>query len=185
MPYTNQFVSSDPTSSWQIRLKGKVYKALMPQTAYFGDHVELTDNKMDFATHIGIGAVPGTKFIWPATGSKRKDRNLLTQEKEAIFRKYLGLYNEKMLSTGEYLGNLYDLGYDYPEAHCIRKEGTTYYAFYNPRYSGNIELRGLDAGKTYEVKDYFNQKVLATVKGSAPKLPVTFEQFLLLEVAAK
>ncbi len=185
MPYTNQFVSSDPTSSWQIRLKGKVYKSLMPQTAYFGDHVELTDDKMDFATHIGIGAVPGTKFVWPATGSRRKDRILLTPEKEVIFRKYLGLYNEKMLSTGEYLGNLYDIGYDYPETHCIRKDQTTYYAFYNPHYSGKIDLRGLQAGKTYEVKDYFNQKVLGTVQGSSPSLSVAFDKFLLLEVAAK
>ena len=40
LPYTNQTVASDPTSSWQVRLKGYVYKALVPRTAYFGDHVE-------------------------------------------------------------------------------------------------------------------------------------------------
>jgi len=77
MPYTNQFVASDPESSWQVRLKNKVYKALMPQTAYFGDHVELTDTKKDFASQVGVGAVPGTKFVYPATGVKSKDENLL------------------------------------------------------------------------------------------------------------
>ena len=66
MPHTNQVVSSDPTSSWQIRLKGKTYKAIMPQTAYYGDHVELSDNGTDFASSFGIGAVLGTKFTWPA-----------------------------------------------------------------------------------------------------------------------
>lgn len=86
MPYTNQFVASDPLSSWQVRLKGKVYKALMPGTAYFGDHVELTDNKQDFASQIGIGAVPGSKFVWPATGVASKDVNLLTPEKEFFFK---------------------------------------------------------------------------------------------------
>ena len=65
LPYTNQTVASDPTSSWQVRLKGYVYKALVPRTAYFGDHVELSDNVDDFAASFGIGAVLGTKFTWP------------------------------------------------------------------------------------------------------------------------
>jgi alpha-galactosidase len=93
MPYTNQFVASDPESSWQVRLKGKVYKALMPETAYFGDHVELTDSGQDFASQFGVGAVPGTKFVWPATGVKSKDKNLLTPEKEKLFKKWISLYN--------------------------------------------------------------------------------------------
>ena len=182
MPYTNQFVASDPESSWQVRLKGKVYKALMPETAYFGDHVELTDGRMDFASQIGIGGVPGTKFVWPATGVKSKDENLLTPEKEVIFQKYLGIYNEKMLSRGEYRGDLYDIGYDYPETHCIQKGDVMHYAFYNPQYKGNIELRGLEPGKSYQVTDYFNNILLGTVNGSKASLPVNFEKFLLLEV---
>jgi alpha-galactosidase len=182
MPYTNQFVASDPKNSWQVRLKGKVYKALMPTTAYFGDHVELTDGKTDFASQIGVGGVPGTKFVWPATGVRSKDKNLLTPEKEILFKKYLGIYKDKMLSQGNYLGDLYDLGYDYPEAHCIEKDGIMYYAFYNPRYKGDIELRGLVAGQRYQVTDYFNQTVLGTINGSKPNLPVSFDKFLLLEV---
>jgi alpha-galactosidase len=182
MPYTNQFVASDPKSSWQVRLKAKVYKALMPGTAYFGDHVELTDDKKDFASQIGVGGIPGTKFVWPATGDSSIDENLLTPEKEVLFKKWIALYKEKMLSKGTCMGDLYDIGYDYPETHCIQKDGKMYYAFYNPHFNGNIELRGLDKDKHYSVLDYFNHKDLGQIKGSNPKLDVTFDKFLLLEV---
>jgi len=182
MPYANQFVSSDPTSSWQVRLKGKVYHALMPQTAYFGDHVELTDTKEDFASQIGIGAVPGTKFVYPATGVKSKDENLLTPAKEESFKNWIKIYNEKMLSTGIYRGDLYDLGYDYPETHCIEKDGAMYYAFYNPSFEGTVELRGLDVNKKYRVTDYVNNKTLATINGTNTKLQVHFKANLLIEV---
>jgi alpha-galactosidase len=50
MPFLNQAVSSDPKTSWQVRLKGKTYKAIIGRTAYYGDHVELMDNANDFAT---------------------------------------------------------------------------------------------------------------------------------------
>jgi alpha-galactosidase len=182
MPYTNQFVASDPESSWQVRLKNKVYKALMPHTAYFGDHVELTDTKKDFASQVGIGAVPGTKFVYPATGVKSKDENLLTPEKEKLFEHWLNIYNDKMLSTGVYRGDLYDLGYDYPETHCIQKGDTMYYAFYNPDFNGAVELRGLDANKKYSVVDYVNDKNLGTIKGNQPTLKIAFKENLLIEV---
>lgn len=182
MPYTNQFVASDPLNSWQVRLKGKVYKALMPGTAYFGDHVELTDDKADFASQIGIGAVPGTKFTWPATGKANIDENLLTPEKQTLFLKYLNIYRDKMLSKGTYRGELYDIGYDYPETHCIQKDNIFYYAFYNPHFSGAIELRGLQAGSRYTVVDYFSGTALGTVTGDKAKLTTKFDQFLLLEV---
>jgi alpha-galactosidase len=182
MPYMNQFVASDPTSSWQVRLKGKVYKALMPGTPYFGDHVELTDTKEDFPSQLGVGAVPGTKFTWPATGVKSVDENLLTPEKEILFKKYLDIYQDKMLSKGVYRGDLYDIGYDYPEAHCIQKDKNNYYAFYNDKFKGTVELRGLEAGKTYSVFDYVNNRSLGTVSGNQPHLAVDFNNSLLLEV---
>ena len=184
MPYTNQFVASDPESSWQVRLKGKVYRALMPQTAYFGDHVELTDTKQDFASQVGIGAVPGTKFIYPATGIKSVDENLLTPEKEKLFKHWLNIYDSLMLSKGVYRGDLYDIGYDYPETHCIQKGGDMYYSFYNPDFNGMIELRGLDVTKKYAVTDYYNDKNLGIINGNQPKLKVNFKQFLLIRVTA-
>jgi len=183
MPFTNQFVASDPLNSWQVRLKGKVYKALMPGTAYFGDHVELTDDGKDFASQIGVGGVPGTKFTWPATGNRRVDENLLTPEKQALFSKYLDIYHSKMLSKGNYRGDLYDIGYDYPETHCIEKDGIMYYAFYAPDFSGEVDLRGLAAGKNYSVRDYFNNKDLGAVKGGEGKMKAVFKGFYLLEAS--
>ena len=132
LPYMNMSVGSDPTSSWQVRLKGKTLKALAgDESAYFGDHVELSDGGVDFASSVGIGAVVGTNFTWPV-GSFKKATLDLTPEREQLWAKWLKIYQEKMLPRGEYLGTLYDLGFDKPEAHAIRKGNRLYYAFYAP-----------------------------------------------------
>lgn len=183
MPYINQAVSSDPKTSWQVRLKGKTYKAIIGRTAYYGDHVELMDNANDFATQFGIGAVLGTKFTWPADNPKASESYLLTAEKEATWKKWFGLYNEKMLPEGNYMGGLYDIGYDKPEGHVIQKSDTLFYAFYNPDWKGAIELRGLETGKQYRVKDYVNSIDFGMVNGNKPKLDVSFKQNLLLEAS--
>lgn len=185
MASMNQAVSSDPLSSWQIRHKGKTYKALIPQTAYYGDHVELSDNANDFASSFGIGAVLGTKFTWPKDNPGASDSFLLTPEKEKVWKKWFSLYDEKMLSKEKYLGSLYDIGYDRPETHVIEKEGNLYYAFYADDWKGPIELKGLkDKGK-YVVTDYFNDVDLGTVSGKNPTLDVDFKRFLLIEVSPK
>ena len=182
MPYTNQTVSSDPTSSWQIRLKGKTYKAIMPHTAYFGDHVELSDHGNDFASSFGVGAVLGTKFTWPTDNPYQHESYLLTPEKEKIWKKWFTLYNEKMLSKQDYLGNLYDLGYDKPETHVISKPDTLFYAFYAKAWKGNIELRGLEKGRNYVVQDYVKDSLITRLKGDDPVIHAVFENYLLLAV---
>lgn len=183
MPYTNQTVSSDPMSSWQIRHKGKTYKALMPNTAYYGDHVELSDNASDFASSFGIGAVLGTKFTWPKDNPNVKKSYLLTPEKEVVWKKWFDLYHEKLLSKENYLGTLYDIGYDKPETHVIEKDGTMYYAFYADQWDGNIELRGLESDKNYSVYDYVNGFEIAKIAGKNPTIEVKFENYLLIEVS--
>ena len=180
MPYMNQPVSSDPESSWQIRLKGKTLKALMgPSMPYYGDHVELSDGRDDFASTVGIGGVVGTKFTWPV-GAKKDSKIDLTPEKETVWKKWVDIYREKMLSSGIYRGDLYDLGFDRPEAHAIEKDGRMYYAFYADTFQGEVELRGL-GDQSYRVTDYENGKDLGTVKGPQAKLPVSFSKHLLLE----
>jgi alpha-galactosidase len=189
MPYMNQPVASDPTSSWQIRLKGKTFKALIgPSAAYFGDHVELSDGGDDFASSVGIGAVVGTKFTWPV-GSKperprrhRRENLDLTPKREKIWKKWLDIYQAKRLSQGTYLGGLYDIGFDRPEAHAIAKGGNMYYAFYADMYRGDVELRGLGK-KRYRVSDYVNQLDFGTVKGPTAKIRMEFDKVLLLEAA--
>lgn len=181
MASTNQTVSSDPLSSWQIRHKGKTYKALVPKTAYYGDHVELSDNGNDFASSFGIGAVLGTKFTVPSSSENEEAAKfILTNEKEKIWKKWFSLYNEKMLSKEEYLGNLYDIGYDKPEAHVINKGDTLYYAFYANAWNGEIELRGLKDNVKYDVVNYFDDVNIGEVQMASPKVDVSFKDFILI-----
>lgn len=183
MPYANQVVSSDPTSSWQIRSKGLVYRAIIPKTAYFGDHVELSDNGDDFASSFGIGAVLGTKFTYPKNNPNVKEDYLLTPEKEVIWKKWFSLYDEKMLSTGTYMGGLYDIGYFKPEAHVIKKDDKMYYAFYADEWDGEIELRGLEKDREYTVVEYANDEQRTyTVNGSNPIIKPAFKKDYLIEV---
>lgn len=180
LPYMNQSVASDPLSSWQVRLKGKTLKALAGESAaYSGDHVELSDQQSDFASSLGIGAVVETKFTLPSDDPEVQ-KLALTSAKEAVWSKWIHLYKEKMLPKGEYLGELYDLGFDRPEAHAIRKDGVMYYAFYAADYRGPVELRGLDA-RSYQITDYVNNRKLEVVNGPVAALDADFHGYLLVE----
>lgn len=185
LPYQNMAVASDPLNSYQVRTKGKTLKALMgDRIAYFGDHVELSDGRDDFASSVGIGAVVGTEFTWPV-GSGPTDRggqrrNDLTPEREQKWAKWLDIYRSKMLSTGEYLGGLYDIGFDLPEAHAVRKSGKMYFSFYASSFGGKVELRGLER-RSYHVRDYENGRDLGMVAGPVATVEANFLQHLLLE----
>jgi alpha-galactosidase len=180
MPYANQFVASDPVGSTQIRSKGKTYKALVPNTAYFGDHVELSDNQNDFASTIGIGGVPGTKFTWPKDNPFVTEGHfVLSPEKEKEWKKWIRIYKEHMLSKGQYLGGLYDIGYDIPETHVIQKADTLFYAFYAKNWKGQLTLKGL-SNQTYNVVDYVNNRDLGTIRTGNPGPEISFANYLLL-----
>ena len=196
LPYIDQAVTADPVGARQVRLRTKMYKALLgPAAAVYGDHVELTEVKLsntlhevdkgrDFASEVGVGAVLGTKFTWPDYGPKFKTVEL-TQEKEQHWQKWIQLYNAKMLSKGNFL-NLYTYGYDMPEGYAIEKDGRMYYAFYAPekgkQWSGDIELRGLKQG-SYQVVDYEKGAALGKVDTQDPRMRVSFAEHLLLEVS--
>jgi alpha-galactosidase len=180
MPQFNMSVASDPESSFQVRSKGKTLKALMGDTIpYFGDHVELSDGANDFASTLGVGGVIGTQFVLPSLVKKRSKFDL-TPSREKDFEKWLAIYHEKMLSRGQYLGQLYDIGFDLPETHVIRKDQAFYYAFYAKHWKGQVELRGLDDHK-YSVVDYENGASYNTVPGKDAHLQVEFNKHLLLE----
>jgi len=145
-----------------------------------------SDLGRDFASTIGTGGVVGTKFVWPNPGPHFKDVNL-TQDKEEWWKKWIGIYNQKMLSKGVFR-NLYTIGYDTPEGYAIEKDGKMYYAFFAPQnskgYQGEVQLRGLGQG-TYHVLDYANGKDLGTVttKDGNATLSADFTDHLLLEVS--
>lgn len=184
LPYMNQAVSSDPQSSWQIRLKGKTIKALTgSKVAYYGDHVELSDGKSDFASTVGIGGVVGTKFIWPVGSHENIETGdiSLTPQKEIEWKKWISLYKDKMLSKGKYIGGLYDIGYDRPEAHVILKGDTLYYAFYAKKFEGNLEFRGLENDKKYKINDYINNIDMGVISISNNKAKSSFVQYKLIE----
>lgn len=138
----------------------------------------------DFASTIGAGGVVGTKFVWPDPGPKFKDVNL-TAAKEERWKKWIGLYNQKMLSTGEFQ-DLYVTGYDVPEGYAIAKDGKMYYAFFAPgEWKGGVELRGLKPGK-YHVSEYSEGKDLGSVDAASngiARLSTEFKEHLLLEVS--
>ncbi|MFZ0478755.1 MAG: alpha-galactosidase [Terriglobales bacterium] len=198
LPFMDQAVTADPVGAVQVRRRIKMYKALLgPESAVYGDHVELSamtkmgndwkEHGDDFASTIGAGGVVGTKFVWPDPGPKFKDVNL-TAAKEERWKKWIGLYNEKMLSKGEFR-DLYVTGYDTPEGYAIAKDGKMYYAFFasSPGWKGEVELRGLKSGK-YRVSDYSESKDLGTVEAAAngvAKLPAEFKDHLLLEVSSQ
>jgi alpha-galactosidase len=201
--YIDQAVTADPVGSLQVRQRVKMYKALLgSNAAVYGDHVELTrianpngderDLGSDFASTVGTGGVVGTKFAWPDYGPKLSDV-YLTPQKQEYWKKWIGLYNEKMLSRGTFR-NLYVYGYDVPEGYAIEKDGAMYYAFFAPSpaagvahahadpaaWSGEIELRGLAPGK-YHVVDYVSGKDLGEVTAPDAKLKAGFTDHLLVE----
>jgi alpha-galactosidase len=182
---TNNTPASDPTSSWQVRSKGKTFKALMgPSAPYTGDHVELSDGRDDWASTYGIGAIPSTKFTWPKDTAKPSEPLppggfVLTPEKEAVWRKWIDLYRANMLSKGRYLGGLYDIGFDKPEGHAIEKDGVLHYAFYAEAWDGPVALRGLGAG-SYTLTDGFTGAPLGRASGAEASIKAKFQRFLLV-----
>jgi alpha-galactosidase len=181
MPYFNMSVASDPTSSFQVRSKAKTLKALMgDDLPFFGDHVELSDGGNDFASTVGVGGVVGTQFVLPKLAEKRSKSDL-TSAREADFQKWLRIYHDKMLSRGQYLGQLYDIGFDVPETHVIRRDQTMYYAFFAKHWKGVLELRGLE-DRQYTVNDYVNGHRFGTVNGQKARVTADFHGYLLLEV---
>ncbi len=184
LPYMNQNVASDPHNSWHVRLKGKTLRALtQSMDAFYGDHVELSDDKSDFASTVGTGAVIGTKFVWPVGVHENKETGdiNLTPDKEKWWEKWIKIYKDNMLPLGIYRGELYDIGFDRPEAYAIEKEKVMYYSFYAPEYDGDVELRGL-GNKSYKVTDYVNNADLGTLSGPVAKLKVKFNKYLLIKV---
>jgi alpha-galactosidase len=146
---------------------------------FFGDHVELSDGGNDFASTLGVGGVVGTQFVLPSLVQKRSKSDL-TPEREREFEKWLGIYRDKMLSRGQYLGQLYDIGFDVPETHVIRKDQIMYYSFFAKQWKGTVELRGLE-DRNYTVVDYVTGKNLGTVSGHNAHLPIEFTGNLLVE----
>ncbi|MFB3830206.1 MAG: alpha-galactosidase [Bryobacteraceae bacterium] len=178
MPYYWVANASDPLNSAQMRRRVKVEKALRGPTFCVGDCYQVPADQWtgasipeDFESAMGTGAQVTTFY------TKLDDRQ------DALWRKWLGKYRELQLAAGEYL-NLYDLAFDKPEIHVVRKGADLYYGIFAEAWSRKrrIELRGLDPKLSYQVYDYANGRTLGTVSGAKPYFMQAFKSHLLLRL---
>ena len=183
MPYYNQPVASDPNSAWQIRHRAKTIKALMgPSVAFYGDHVERYFSRGNFASMIGTGGIPGSMFVSEVEDqyphpSHSLDSGTVMGDREGHFKKWINIYSDHELSKGTYL-NLYDIAYDKPETHLVKRDSSFYYAFYADAWDDGVEFRGLGNGE-WILEDYVNSKVLDTIR-AGEAIKVEFQDFLLI-----
>ena len=101
-----------------------------------------------------------------------------------LWNRWFHEYRELGLADAEYV-NLYDLAFDKPEVHVVRKGQDLYYGIFAevwPR-DRRIELRGLDKNSSFAVYDYKNRRELGTIKGSEPYIKMAFKENLLLRVS--
>ena len=183
-------------NSWQVRVKGKTFKALFGnKVTYSGDHVELTNRKWnehtgkfdvykdeDFVSTIGIGGVPSTKFTNP--NLLQSDSSLmLTDKKKKYWEKWLNLYNDNKLSEGNYI-NLYDIAFDKPETHLIKKGDDLYYSLFDDKkFNGLFEFRGLEPNINYDVYDIVADNKLGTINCKKNFLKLKFNSSTILKVS--
>lgn len=193
LPYLDQVVASDPLNSEQVRIKGKTFKAILgSKVSYSGDHVELTNRRWDdllnksviykeedFASTIGIGGVPSTKFTSPNIVQSDSPLMLSNTKKEK-WLKWLNIYYKYMLSKGEYI-NLYDIAFDKPETHLIKKGDELYYSLFADSFQGSFEFRGLEPNKKYKITDILTGNEIGKVDNINPNLIIEFNNYLILQ----
>ena len=178
LPNLNMSVASDPHNSWQVRTKGKTLKALHGDAiAYFGDHVELSDGRQDFASTLGIGGVVGTQFTWPP-GSAQRNRLDLTPDKEEIWQKWVAS------TTADAVPRRIPRR---AVRHRLRPAGGSCH----PKVRQDVlcVLRAAVEGPdrtarpregSYRIVDYENDKELGIVRGPTAAIDVEFEKHLLI-----
>jgi alpha-galactosidase len=179
MPYYDLANASDPVSTLQVRSRVKAEKAIRGGTFPVGDCYQVPLQEWtgysvpeSFETAMGTGAQLTTFY------------RELDERQRALWQRWFHEYRELDLTHGEYV-NLYDLAFDKPEVHVLRKGRDLYYGIFAdvwPHDKYKIELRGLDKAQTYEVYDYANRRSLGTLKGAQPILNIAFKDSLLLRV---
>jgi alpha-galactosidase len=183
MPYMNETVAADPHGSYILRTKAKTLKGLTgTKSVFYGDHVEHSDGKCDFASTIAVGGTIGSKFVYPPGVYMNKETGdvSLTPAKEAEWRRWITIANAHQLFRGAYRGDLYDIGFDVPETHVVERQDTLYYGFFARTYAGEVEFRGLGP-KEYRIMDYERNVELGRVTGPVGRFRLTFEQHCLIK----
>ena len=178
MPFYDIANASDPLTPWQVRSRIKVEKAIRGATFAVGDCYQVPIHEWygssvpeAFESAIGTGGQLTTFYV------------NLDERQKALWNRWFHEYGELGLSHSEYV-NLYDLAFDKPEGHVVRKGSEMYYGFFADYWphTAAIELRGLDKARSYEVYDYGNRRMLGQIQGSDPRIHAGFKENLLLRV---
>ncbi len=179
MPYYPIATASDPVTAAQVRQRVKLEKAIRGPSFDVGDGYQLPINEWKgysdpelFETAMGTGAQLTTMCA------------RLTDEQRAKWTRWFHLYSELGLSSGEYL-NLYDIAFDKPEIHVVRKGKVLFYGVFAELWPNNqpIKLRGLSKDRDYEAYDYEHGQILGRISVSKPFVKVGFKDSLLLRVS--
>jgi alpha-galactosidase len=178
MPYYQIASASDPVNNFQVRRRIKVEKAIHGPTFCVGDCYQVPKDEwkgysvnQSFESAMGTGAQLTTFY-------KDLDSSQLRE-----WKKWFPKYRKMELSSAEYL-NLYDIAYDKPEMHVVKKGNELFYGIYADSIpvDQTIQLRGLAKDVEYTVYDYANDKQLGTVNGSNPSIQANFKKDLLLQL---
>jgi alpha-galactosidase len=180
MPWYHIANASDPVTTAQVRQRIKVEKAIRGPEFCVGDCYQVPLDQWkgssvpeSFESAMGTGAQLTTFYA------------KLDDSQRAKWERWFRLYRELDLARGEYL-NLYDIAFDKPEVHVVRKGGDLYYGVFADVWPANrpIQLRGLDKGREYEVVEYATGRALGRVSGARPSIRHAFKDSLLLRVRA-
>lgn len=172
-----QPVTSDPSDT-QVTQRVKFLKAWFgPRAPVLEEYVGLFGQKEPNGTPYGFRAELYPRAI--GTGAVVSTFSPVLNKSHA---EWTAIYNQRRLAEGEYL-NLYDVGWDNPEGHVIRKGQSFYYAFFTRlpggAFNGKIPLRGLSSAR-FRVVDYVRNQVIGEVAGPEANISVGFRDSLLL-----
>ena len=166
----------------------KALKAKFEENAEVDCNYYESRNK-EITSYIAPGGLISFKFTTLDPGNKnailRTEQSIIIPSRQTrkIYDTQIQLYNKLKLYDGEYL-NYYDIAYDKPETHLIKKDNKYYYSFFSTYWKDEVELRGLKK-KKYIVRDYLHNIELGTVKGPTDNVKIGFKNFLILEVTPK
>jgi alpha-galactosidase len=178
MPYYFIANASDPVNVQQMRQRIKLEKAIRGPSFCVGDCYQVPMDEwqgssvpQSFESAMGTGAQLTTFYAD------------LSDEQRLEWRRWFRLYRELGLANGEYL-NLYDIAFDKPEIHTVRKGEVMFYGIFADYWpvSRPIELRGLGRQAEYEVEDYARGRSLGRISGREPYVKAGFKDQLLLRV---
>ena len=190
----------DPKNDRQLRAEHRWLKAIQGSSAVVGTYVEtFPDNGTSgsFLNLIGIGG--NIQSIGDFTSLQNPEWDL-----------WLSFYNEHQLVTADYLP-LYDIAFDYPEGHVLRRDDVTYYSFFaktegsdicslencidapvvtaefpeDANISESVDLRGLEANTQYQVTSFPDasiDEIIETDDDGDVAIDLSFTKEILLMV---